>query len=236
MTDAMELKTNLYTRSITCPVCGDPFRTTRVKTASIRTSFRDTDFYARYVGDDPTWYEVYVCPKCGYSGFESGFQDLTPTQAEQIRRTVKPRWNPRDFGGPRTLQETIEAHMLAMVCYQVIGAKKSAMGKVSLRLAWLYRTQEDQEKERGFLEAALKHLQDAYTTERLDEDKTNEINIMYLMGELSRRLGYYTEASRWFGTLLEEPELKKNRLLLNKVREQMSQTRADYQQSKGAKS
>lgn len=235
MTEPNEIKTSLYTRSITCPVCQEAFRTTRVKTSAIRTSSRESDFYARYVGDDPTWYEVYVCPNCGYSGFDTGFQEISPAQIERVRQMIQPRWNPRDFGGPRTIQEAIEAHMLALVCYQVIGAKRSALGKISLRLAWLYRTLGDA-KEKDYLEAALKHLQEAYTTERLDEEKSNEINIMYLMGELSRRLGYYPEASRWFSTLLEEPELKKNRLLLQRVREQMSQTREDYNRAKGATS
>lgn len=227
------VKETLYSKSFTCPVCDEKFASKKVKTSAIRTVSRDTDFYTQYVGDDPTWYEIIVCPNCGYSAFEAGFQDLSVAQKAMLERTIKPKWKQRNFGEERTLTEAIETHMLAMICYQVIAAKKSTVGKLCLRLAWLYRSQND-EKEATFMESAVKNLEEAYTNERLDEEKANEINIMYLLGELNRRLGRFSEAARWFGLLIADPELKKIRHMNIKVREQMAQTREDNNRAKVA--
>lgn len=224
-------KETLYSKSYTCPVCEEKFTSKKVKTSAIRTISREADYYTKYVSDDPTWYEIVVCPNCGYSAFEAGYQDLTIAQKALLEKTMKPKWKKRDFGGERTITEAIETHMIAMICYQVIAAKKTTVGKLCLRLAWLYRTLND-EKELTFLESAVRNLEDAYTNERLDEDKPNEINVVYLLGELNRRLGRYTEAGRWFGLLLADPELKKIRHMEVKVREQMSQTREDNNRAK----
>lgn len=224
-------KTGLYQKNINCPVCHEDFKTTKVKTSAVRTVSREADFYTVYSGDNPAWYEAFVCPHCGYSAFEAGFLEISPLQVEQVRKLVMPRWKKRDFGGKRTVEEALEAHMLALVCYQVIGAKKTTLGKVCLRVAWLYREMNDP-KETNYMELALRNLEEAFSTEHLDEDKANEINVMFLMGELNRRLQNYTEASRWFTALLGEPELKKNRIMLAKVREQMSTTRESFNKSK----
>lgn len=226
-----DIKETLYDKRFTCPVCEKEFTSKKVKSSAIRTVSRDTDFYTTYLGDDPTWYEIIVCPNCGYSAFEAGFQDLSIAQRALVEKTIKPKWKMRNFGEARTLAETIEAHMLAMICYQVIAAKKSTLGKLCIRLAWLYRSQND-EKENTFMESAVRNLEEAFTNERLDEDKANEINVMYLLGELNRRLGRYTEASRWFGLLIADPELKKIRHMNIKVREQMAQTREDNSRAK----
>lgn len=228
-----EIKETLYSKSFTCPVCTKGFTSKKVRTSAIRTLSRDADFYTRYVGDDPTWYEIIVCPNCGYSAFESGFQDLSVAQKALVERTIKPKWKPRDYGGERTLSEAVETHLLAMICYQVIAAKKTTVGKLCLRLAWLYRSQND-EKEITFLESAVRNLEEGYVSERLDENKSNEINVMYLLGELNRRVGKYSEASRWLSQVLAEPEVKKIRHIEMKAREQMSQVREDYNRSKAA--
>lgn len=233
MTETPEIKESLYSKKFVCPVCDGKFSSKKVRTSAIRTISREADFYTKYVGDDPTWYEIIVCPNCGYSAFESGYQDLSNAQKALLEKTIKPKWKQRDFGGERTLLEAIETHMLAMICYQVIAAKKTTLGKLCLRLAWLYRTQGD-EKEMTFLDLAVRNLEEGYTNERLDEEKSNEINVMYLLGELNRRLGRYSEASRWFGLLIADPELKKIRHMNIKVREQMSQTREDNSRAKAA--
>lgn len=226
-------KEAMYSKSFTCPVCEEKFTSRKVRTSAIRTLSRDTDFYTKYAGDDPTWYEVLVCPSCGYSAFEGSFQDISIAQKAMLEKTVRPKWKQRDFGGERTIIQAIEAHTLAMICCQVIAVKKTTVGKLCLRLAWLYRTLNDQ-KEFAFMEYAVRNLEEAYTSERLDEDKANEINVMYLLGELNRRLGRFTEASRWFSLLIADPELKKIRHMNIKVREQMSQTREDNSRAKAA--
>jgi len=227
----MVVDSSLYSRKYTCPVCENEFSSMRVKTSALRPDKRDTDFCVFYKGQDPNHYAILVCPECGCSGFDSGFEDLTEDQKNQYRKNLKDRWSPRDFGGPRTAAEALEAHLLALATYQVIGVKKSLMGKLCMRIAWIYRFQEDP-KEKVFLDFAVRNLTEAFSTERLDEDKENELMILFLLGEMNRRIGNFTDASKWFSMLLADPEVKKRRHLEIRAREQMSATREDFQKTK----
>lgn len=229
----MTTDSSLYDRSYTCPICSNEFKSKKVKTSALRPGIKDTDFYTPYKSADPTWYSILVCPQCGYSNFDNQFADLSVAQMELYRKNLMGRWNPRDFGGERALTETMEAHMLALATFQVIGMRKSVVGKLCLRIAWMYRSLEDP-KERTFMEFAAKNFQEAFTTERLDDDKDNELMILFLAGELNRRLGNYEDASRWFSMVLADPEIKKRRHLEIRTREQMSATREGFQQKRAA--
>ena len=61
-----DIKESLYSKSFTCPICEGKFTSKQVRTSAIRTLSREADYYTKYVGDDPTWYEIIVCPNCGW--------------------------------------------------------------------------------------------------------------------------------------------------------------------------
>ena len=102
-----------------------------------------------------------------------------------------------------------------------------------VRLAWLYREIKSP-KEKEFLGHALRHFEDAYQTERVDEVGLSEISLAYLNGELNRRLGHYRDAIRWYGTALDHPDIKRKRHIQLKAREQWSIAREQYTSNKTA--
>lgn len=221
----------LYDKNIQCPVCKDEFSTKKVRTSSIRVMKRDEDFCPYYKSENPLYYSVFVCPHCGYSAMESEFSKIIEVNKVKIKKTIGSKWKPRSYGENRSLEDAIEAYKLALLSSQIIEASNNVIGKICLRLAWFYRYQKDN-KETEFIKYAINAFKKTYIGERLDENKQDEIIILYLLGELNRRIGDYKESIKWFDKALSEPEIKKKRHIELKARDQWGKARDEYKKIK----
>jgi len=204
----------LYDRNTTCPICSAGFSSKKIKRSAIALERRDTDYCAYYKGDNPMYYSIFVCPSCGFASFESEFKqvgELSNRFKDQFRKKVTQSWRGKEFSGVRTLDQAEETYKLALITYTALEYKKSAIAKVCLRLAWLYRYNANEEKELTFLSYAKDYFIDAFQHEDLASDKENELVTMLLIGEISRRLGDYTLAVKWFDKLLKDPDVKRKR-------------------------
>jgi uncharacterized protein (DUF2225 family) len=222
----------LYVKSIQCPVCDGEFTTKKVRTSAIRVSKRDPDFCPYYESENPLFYSAFICNHCGYAALEGEFSNLKHTDKEKVRNIITPKWYPRSYGGKRSLDEAIEVYKLALLCTNVLGGKDSLLGKICLRLSWFYRYKENIEEEKKFTQFTINSFEDAYTGERINDDEYDEISILYLLGELSRRVDNYSKSIMWFDKVLSNPQIKKKRHIELKARDQWSIAREQYKKQK----
>ncbi len=217
---------NLYNKQINCPVCGIDFDTKKVRTSAIRIVNRDEDFCPHYKSENPLFYSVYVCPNCGYAALESDFTKISERNKEIIKKTISSKWNQRSYGEKRKLEDAIEVYKLALLNHQIIHSPKSTIGKLCLRLAWFYRyINNDREKE--FIKYTIDSFYEAYTLERIDKEDYDEVIMLYLLGELNRRIGNYKEAVKWFDKALSNPDINRKRHIKLKARQQWSLAREE---------
>ncbi len=224
----------LYDKDCICSVCTYKFTTKKVRTRPLRIEKREEDFNIIYKNINPNYYYIWVCPICGYSATEREFDNIRKDQIKIVKSMVSSKWKERDFGGIRTFQEAEESFKMALLIAQILEKSKAYTGGVCLRLAWLYREIKSP-KEQEFLSHALKHFEKAYQTERIDEAGLDEVSLAYLNGELNRRLGYHSDAIKWYGTALEHPNIKRKRQIQIKARQQWSMAREQYADNKEAK-
>ncbi|WIF94970.1 DUF2225 domain-containing protein [Caminicella sporogenes] len=222
-----QLLDHFYDREIECPICKMKFTTKKVRTSAIRVIKRDEDFCPYYKSENPLFYNVFVCPNCGYAALESTFSKINELEKEKIVKFITSRWKQRSYGKERNLEEAIQVYKLALICYQVSKSKYINIGKVCLRLAWFYRYMND-EREKEFLKFTIDAFQNVYTKERLDKEEYSEVVILYLLGELNRRVGNYKEAIKWFDKALSNPDIKKKRHIEIRAREQWRLAREEY--------
>lgn len=222
----------LYERTIRCPICNRDFVTKKLRTSAIRISKRDQDFCPYYDGENPLFYGVFVCIHCGYAAFEKSFSKKKPDDKKRVIDIITPRWNSRSFGGKRSLDDAIETYKLALLCCNVLEGKNSEIGKVCLRLSWFYRYKGDVEKERKFIFFTINSFEKAFTGERINSDEYDEIAILYLLGELNRRVDNYNKSIMWFDKVLSHPQIKSKRHIEIKTREQWGLARAQHKAMK----
>lgn len=225
------MNTSLYNKSVTCPVCNTKVEVTRVKSKECIVSSRDTDFCVYYENVNPIFYDAWVCKFCGYAAQSDRFESLSKKDADAVKKNISPHWNPRKFNGERNVERALKAFKLALISLQVTGGAASEFAKVCIRIAWLYRINNDK-KELDFLKHALKYYIETYEKERLPAGKLDEYTCMYMIAELSRRTGNIEDSLVWFNKLISSPDARENKALIENAREQYQQAREEKKKLK----
>ena len=211
----------LYDKSVKCPICNNSFSSKRMRSSACRIEKREEDFCVVYKGHNPMHYEILVCPQCGYAASENSFDSLTPTETAKIREILCGKVIGRSFCGERSINDALDSFKLALFIAQARDAKKSTLGGLCLKLAWIYREMKS-DKENVFLAHALENYKEAYNVEPLPFGNLDEISIQYLMGELSRRLENFDDAVFWFNKAIMNPERRANPRIEKMARDQWS--------------
>lgn len=210
----------LYSKEITCPVCGNCFTTKKVRTSKLRVDKRDSDFLTYYKGENPIKYDIFVCPQCGYSAMDKRFDRVSNEHKELIINNITTKWNKRSYSQKRTISEAIECYKLALYCGQLLEFNKIELARICLRLSWFYRIKKQFKEEMRFMKYSVDLYIYAYTNENLAHEKMDDITLGYLIGELYRRLGNYKESVSWFGAVVSNRNIKSKPMIEKLTRDQ----------------
>jgi len=189
----------LYNHNCTCPICEFDFKTKKVHEKKIVVLKKDTDFCTYYEGPNPYFYEINVCPNCGFSFTNSFNKKLNAVNIDNFIKVFAPQWNRIDYTGERNLEQAVETYKLAIICGQIIEIKPSYLAKICLKICWLFRMIASKKEEIRFIKGAVNFFEKAYETEDFNRsDSMAPEMIVYLLGELNFRLSNYEETKRWF--------------------------------------
>lgn len=200
-------------------MCKNEISVTKVKISSIRVASRDTDLCVNYEGVNPIFYDAIVCESCGYASLSDKFEDINAREIMKVRSEITSRWVKHSYEGERDVDKAIDALKITLLNYQARDMNSSDIAKVCIRIAWLYRLKKDEEKEKHFLQCALDSYKDTYYRETFPVGKLDEATCVYMIAELYRRLGNTEESVKWFSRLINSPEGKKNKALLEQARD-----------------
>jgi len=164
---------------LTCPVCDSGF-TTQVFAAT-GCAGQDTDFRPRFPEGDPLPHLVHVCPECGYGAMRDGFDEVEPVVRE---------WVLAQGLGAQTPCGGAERWLRAAACRSVaLAHTPDELGQLYARAAWCARAQGERELERRCQRDAVLAFERALAEGYVGED--DQQMILYLVGELYRRLGLF---------------------------------------------
>ncbi len=189
---------HLFDKQIICPVCNSHFKNKTVKSKSPRVISKDSDFFIRYSKVNPYFYDVVICNSCGYAAMKSDFENIKSHKKELVLSNVTPKWKPREY--PDILDEklAIERYKLALLNALLLDLQHSTKAMISLKIAWMHRLLNNTEQETVFLRQALDGFNNAYIYELFPIYGLQRDSLMYLLGELNRKLGDYQNALQWF--------------------------------------
>ena len=220
----------LYLVRVQCPYCEQSFQTSRVRPSFRKSVGRDSDFCIHYKDPDfnPDYYVVRICPYCGFASTENSKTKLLEKHKALFREKIANHWTGRDFGGKRSWDDALQSYKLALLCGQLIEESERVIAGILHHIAWLYRYKQDWEQEKRFLRYAKEAYVRVFETE---EGQVNNARLMYLIGELSRRLKDYHDAIKWFGRVINDRRIMDS-AMIQASREQWKQTREDMLREK----
>lgn len=213
-----------FKKEYACPLCRTRFATLKPRQKYIVAESVDEDFCIHYKTINPIFYEVNVCPKCGYSFNSSTFGPVKAEVRGSLTRALGEMWKSTNYCGQRSIEEATGTFNLAIECQRLRGADDSSMGKLFLKRGWLYRYQNKKDPEHRDLESALKHLYKSYDSVTPENPK-EEMNLMFLMGQLNLILGNEKEAVKWFILVTQHPQKSTYPYLVNRARDKWQETR-----------
>ena len=198
--------TPFYDKKIDCINCNHHFTTTRIRSRFVRIASHDTDFKPNYTDNNvnPTFYNVSVCPQCGFAFTDETSPYFPPGAQDVIRNSVTAKWNGRSFSAIRDIDEAIESYKLAYLSGKLKKEKPISLAGLTLRVAWLYRQKGQSDEEMRFLTIARDMYADSYSEGDYVGTQMTETRVLYLIAELSRRIGDEEEAVRGFSRVIEQ--------------------------------
>ncbi len=211
----------LFQVTVDCLCCEQSFQTSRVRPSFKKPYKRDTDFCAYYREVNPEYYVVRVCPYCGFATTENFTYVMTEQQKQAVYRKISAFWTFRDFGGERTWKEAMLTYKLALICAQNKNESERVISGILHHIAWLYRYENNEEQENRFLTYALESYIRVFEIEGAE---LNNARLMYLIGEINRRLKQYNEAVKWFARVVNDKKIM-DAGMIRACREQWQETR-----------
>jgi len=211
-----------YEKKLTCIFCDKPFTSLRVRSRFSIPYQVDSDFCPHYrEGNyDPHLYFVNVCPECGFSFSEEFSKQFPKGTKEIIRDQITGHWTKRNFGQVRDIQHALESYKLAILAGSLKKEKNAVLAGLCLRLAWLYRSENNSEQEKRFMGMALNAYEESFVLSDFVGTSMSELKVLFMIGELSRRMGEYQKAVSYFSKVIQHKGAKNEQKMVNMAREQ----------------
>ncbi len=219
----------IYDQHVNCAYCKKSYTTKKVRSRFTRPIHTDSDFCTTYQNEtfSPLLYNVQVCPECGYA-CTNQFKPYFSEEARQtIHDKITAKWSPKNYGIERSIDDAIETYKLAIYAGTLKKESSVVLAGMYLRLAWIYRKKEDMDQELRFLRLALSSYTKAYEEDNIGSEEMTPTKILYLMGELNRRLSNYQKAIKYFSILVDKKVHANEPHIVKLAREQWQQTRQD---------
>jgi len=203
----------VWLKEVECKACGRKFITPRLRLTSLRVKSGASDFHKVYEGLSPILYAVTSCPDCNYSARNEDFdkQELHyHPEVVKMAQAIKQSGKNHVFPEAKEIspEEAVKKHLLAISFYKHYKPENpNTISGLYMHVAWIYRENNNNEKEKEFMAHALEHYIKTFEKGHYIPEKLGEPGIMYLIGELNRLLGNNNEAVKWFSRALQSTHI-----------------------------
>ena len=199
-----------------CPICGKSTRVVKVKSRLVATQV-DNDYCCHYRDFEPYRYHIWVCEHCGFAADEKTFLSVLPERHKNaVSKFLQEKKVHLIFNEERSVPDGLASLQLALYCAEAMNTSLARQAGMTLRMAWIYRMEKNQEKEREYMEKALQLYERSLYTERYPIDNLTDNMVMYLIGVTYSRLGNKEMASQFISRLISDRSLKVNNSSLYK--------------------
>jgi len=211
-----------YEKKVECLCCNKTFPTTKIRSKLVKVESTDTDFCPTYSESSvpALFYNVFVCEHCGFSFTEDFTKYFAPGIKDKLTKQITTKWVPRSYHQERSLSQALEAYKLAFVCGSIKKEKFVTLAGLALRIAWLYRKLQNMSQEQRFLKIARDEYIESYSTEDYASTPMSTTRVVYMIAELSRRIGDLDLATRYYSKIIENQRIGGEATLIDMAKEQ----------------
>jgi uncharacterized protein len=221
--------TPMFDRNVECLLCKKTFTSKAIRSRFIKVASYDTDFFPHYAEGtvNGLLYNIFVCPHCGFSFSKEFSKYFAPGTKEAIIEKICSHWTPHSFSDERTIGEAIQTYMLASMCAILKKEKHITVAGIYLRIAWLYRLQQNDKQELRFMKLALHEYDESFSHGDYSGTQMSEVRILYMAGELSRRIADIPAATKYFSMVLERQKSTVETSIIQMARDRWAEIKGE---------
>ena len=187
---------------LVCSVCGKSFKSNSIGSCGFAS--KRTDFRPNYWGFNPVEYFFHLCPKCGFCSPKQIFD--SKIENDDVIIEILELDTVQVYDLPHKLERGV-------LCLEILN-KFGIVEKTEFELAdnWLYPYwwATSSNDVRRFGEKVLKYFEIAYEKGQIPSDSF--YTILYLMGEINRRIGKVEEADIFFDEVISLTENREDQV------------------------
>ncbi|MFZ5596526.1 MAG: DUF2225 domain-containing protein [Bacillota bacterium] len=213
-----------YRKEFTCPMCANKFSTLKPRQKYVVVEKTDDDFCSYYKTVNPLFYEINVCPVCCYAFNNSSYGPIRAEIKDGMAKLLLKISKPVNYCNTRSLQDALDTFMMAVECQRLRGADDAVIGRLYLKTGWMFRYMEQKDLEMKFLDKALYYITRSFEKNPSDDPK-EEMNLMFLLGQLHFILGDEKGAINWFIRITQHPGKKAYPYMVNRARDKWQEIR-----------
>lgn len=223
-----------YEKKVECLCCNKLFPTFKVRSKSIKVAHSDTDFCPTYSDStvNALYYNIFVCEHCGFSFTEDFSKYFAPGVKDQIHEQITKKWVKRSFNQERSISQALVSYKLAFVCGTIKKEKSVTLAGLTLRIAWLYRSIGNTEQENRFIKISRELYMTSYSTEDYSGTQMSDTRILYMIAELSRRIGDLENSTRFFSKVIENQRFGGEAKLIDMAKDQWQLVREEREKQR----
>jgi uncharacterized protein (DUF2225 family) len=203
----------LWNKKVSCPFCNSEFETTRLRASAIRVKEKHSDFGSVFEGESPYFYSITACPHCSVAARNEEFEKFNAgyePKLMEVSRKLKGSLSKHEAFqlGELTVEQAVKRHELAITMHKFRATSDAGeLAGLWMHIAWIRRSNGDTEAERKAMEQAVQAYAEFYEKGSRLPEKLGEPGILYLLGELNRRIGKVKEGRQYFSRALTSKEL-----------------------------
>jgi len=203
----------IWMKEVQCKACDAKFKTPRIKSSFLKAKSIDSDFHKVYENLNPLYYAVTACPECNYAARDEDFDkqglEYYP-EVINIALAIKKSGKNIKFANARetTPEEAINKHLIAISFYRHFKPENpNTIAGLYMHIVWMYREMGNETKEKEYMQHALEYYIKTFEKGSFIPEKIGEPGIIYIIGEMNRRLGNYPEAVKWFSRAVKHAQI-----------------------------
>ncbi len=192
-----EQNSMLLMKTFKCPLCNEEFKTHVVRTTKLTIEGRSDFFMTTFKGIDPLWYEIILCPSCGYTEKVSEFEKLIKYNGGDLIRKAMTHFQtkyPIAYSEFRKSSEVIDAYKRYENCLEVKKVDGKVKGRAALTFYEFLLRLGDEDLASEYREKAFGHYHGMFASGILDVDDAQLQQLYIIIGKLYEHKGEYEEA------------------------------------------
>jgi len=202
MDKAFNISDYTYFKKFDCPVCDEHFASNIVRESKMRYKSVDFDLHPICEPIDPNYYDVIICPKCGYASVKEYFNRIGSKQAELILEKITPQFKLQDYPASLDADMAIKRYEQVLRCAEAKNAKDGEKAYIYMKLMWFHRVKGDTDNQKRLAKLTLDGFLAALINEKLPIMGLTDDTITYLLGALYMVLDDNKSAIRYLSEIV----------------------------------